>query len=141
MKPRKFRRDQRTLSTSRKVGEVFRMASGWIVLFSILCTAACDSRGAGPAHRIMKIDWKQFRDAGEVQRYLDTFVPRDSPVEKVVSFTKDQGLLCSPLQDAIFCSAPAPSKSFWIGAKWMIEFHFDAGILTKISVKLGLTGP
>jgi hypothetical protein len=119
-----------------RILEVANSVVHLLAFVTIISTVGCDSHGA------MKVDWKKFNDAREVEQYLNRSIPKNSKLEQVTSFATDQQLTCSSVKEGVmYCSALAPSKSNWLAAKWLIQFHFIDERLTEISVKLGLTGP
>jgi hypothetical protein len=66
----------------------------------------------------MKTNWEAFKDAGEVERFLGRSIQINSSEEEVTAFAKSHNLVCAPIiKGVIRCSAPARSKSRFIGAK------------------------
>ena len=83
-----------------------------------------------------------MKTAEAVKSFLETQVPPSATSGQVRTFAVGAGMECSSNVDGvIYCSAPAPSRWFFIRAKWLIEFHFAADRLSRIQVSKGLIGP
>jgi len=88
-----------------------------------------------------KIAWKALTKPEDVRQQIENSVSIGALVQNVQSFTTQQGWQCSEItDDVIYCSTPTKSGLFLVSAKWLIEFHFENGVLIKITVKKGLTG-
>jgi hypothetical protein len=90
----------------------------------------------------MQLSWKSFRNEAEVQRALEAALPGAASPRQVRSLLTGQGCECSePVDGVVYCSAPARSHLPLVGAKWLMEFHFQRDELREITVRKGLTGP
>jgi hypothetical protein len=89
------------------------------------------------------IDWKAFSSAAEVTRQMENLFRLGATPFGVLSLAQQEGLECSELINGalIRCSAPAASKVPFVRAKWIMEFHFEKHVLTRITVTQGLIGP
>ena len=66
----------------------------------------------------------------------------DATPEDVQRLAKKQGMEVSGLVDGVvYASKPAPSSHPLVSAKWLVQFHFDGGLLRDIRVRRGLSGP
>jgi hypothetical protein len=90
----------------------------------------------------MPLPWKSFKSELEVTQALEMLLPRGGSVSLVRDFMVKQGCQCSELvEGVVYCSAPARSRLFLVGAKWLIELHFRDNRLVGSNVTKGLTGP
>lgn len=89
------------------------------------------------------MNWKRKRDEAEVEQAVREGLPTDATPDEVLAFGKNYGMECGSLGEdgVIACRAPARSGMPLVAAEWIVAFFFDAGELSAIEVKKGLTGP
>lgn len=86
--------------------------------------------------------WKRMKSPDEVRQAVLDQVGPDPTVAEVLAFADEQAWQHSDLVDGVvYCSTPARGRWPWISAKWLIEFRFDGGRLSQLTVRRGLTGP
>jgi len=89
-----------------------------------------------------KPNWKNFKSPADVRSALTAELGRTATIEDVQHFATMRQLEHSaPINDIIYCSAPTSTRSLFIQAKWLIQFHFRKRRLVNITVEKGLAGP
>lgn len=89
-----------------------------------------------------KADWKNFKSPTDVRSALTADLGRAATIEDVQHFAAMRQLEHSaPINDIIYCSGPTSTRSLFLQAKWLIQFHFRERRLVNITVEKGIVGP
>ena len=83
-----------------------------------------------------------MKDEQEVESALRRALPPAATAADVRALAARERLTCSDVRQGVMhCSAPAPSRLFFVRAKWLIRFTFAGESLRGIEVTKGLIGP
>ncbi len=89
------------------------------------------------------MDLRAKSEPSEVESAVRAALPDVATPDDVQRFARSEGFECSDLVEGnvIHCSAKARSRMPFVSGKWLMRFHFDEGLLERIEVEKGLTGP
>jgi hypothetical protein len=89
------------------------------------------------------MDLRAKSEPSEVESAVREALPDPATPDDVQSFARSEGMECSDLVDGnvIHCSAKARSRMPFVSGKWLLRFVFEEGLLERIEVEKGLTGP
>jgi hypothetical protein len=90
----------------------------------------------------MALDLRAKSEPSEVESAVREALPDPATPGDVQSLARSEGMECSDVVDGvIYCSAKARSRMPFVAGKWLLRFIFDEGLLARIEVEKGLTGP